>query len=211
LEINDMTQTPLADDIAFVRQIAEEGQTTPSLSGRFRILWGSLTGFALIAHWLAMKEVFILPIEYIGAVWLGVGVVGGIASALLGRALDNKPGASSVGNQAQQAAWPVTGGGIFLYAAAIAFVVVGRGQSVVLFDTIMPVAFFAYAINEAMAARLFRRRQSHFLCAVALVFCAGTTALIGTAEVYLLAAIGVIATQFLPGIIALRREPSTIV
>ena len=206
-----MTQTPLADDIAFVRQIAEEGQTTPSLSGRFQIMWGGLIGTALVAHWLAAKGLFWLPVEQIGAVWFGVGVFGGIASVLLSRTLGNKPGLSSAGNQAEQAAWPVTGAGLFLYAIAIALGVALRGQPVVLFDTIMPVAFFVYAVNQAMAARLFRRKQSRIMCAVLLIFSALTAALIGMAEVYLVAAAGVFVTQLLPGIIALRNEPSMIV
>ncbi len=206
-----MTQTPLADDIAFVRQIAEEGQTTPSLSGRFRIMWGGLVAAALISHWLAMRDMFFVSIEYIGVVWLGVGVLGGIFSALLGRSLRDKPGGSSAGNQAQQAAWPITGAGLFLYAIATAYAVAVRGQPVILFDTIMPVAFFGYAVNEAMAARLFRRRQSHVICLVALLFSAMSLVLIGTVEVYLVAAFGVAITQLVPGVLAVRNEPSTIV
>ncbi len=206
-----MTQTPLADDIAFVRQIAEEGQTTPSLSGRFQIMWGVLVTAALICHWLAMKGMFFVSIDYIGAVWLGVGVLGGIFSALLGRSLRDKPGGSSAGNQAQQAAWPITGAGLFLYAIAAAYAVVVRGQPIVLFDTIMPVAFFGYALNEAMAARLFRRRQSYVICLVALAFSAMSLVFVGTAEVYLVAAFGVALTQLVPGIAAMRNEPRTIV
>lgn len=206
-----MRQTPLADDIAFVRQIAEEGQTTPSLSGRYKIMWGTLVAAALIAQWLTMRDMFILSIEYIGAVWLGVGVVGGILSALLGRSLRDKPGGSSAGNQAQQAAWPVTGAGLFIYAIAAAYAVVARGQPVILFDTIMPVAFFGYAVNEAMAARLFRRRQRYIISMVALLFSAKTLVFVGTAEVYLIAALGVAITQLVPGILAVRNEPGAIV
>jgi len=206
-----MAQTPLADDIAFVRQIAEEGQTTPSLSGRFKIMWGGLIAVALVSQWFAMKDMFFVSIEYIGAVWLGVGVVGGVLSALLGRSLRDKPGGSSAGNQAQQAAWPVTGAGLFLYAIATAYAVAVRGQPVILFDTIMPVAFFGYAVNEAMAGRLFRRRQSYMICTVALVFSAMTLAFIGSAEIYLIAALGVAVTQLVPGVLAVRNEPNTIV
>ncbi|MEO9969086.1 MAG: hypothetical protein ABJG15_04510 [Hyphomonadaceae bacterium] len=206
-----MTSTPLADDIAFVRQIAEEGQATPSLSGRFALMWGILTGLALTIQWLTLRGQFFFSVEYIGAVWMAVGVVGGISSGFLGWSLRNKPGQSSAGNQAEQAAWPISGLGLFVYAISIAVAVVVREQPVILFDTIMPLAFLVYAINQAMAARLFRRKQLNVLSWLSIGFSVITAALVGTVDVYLVAAIGVVVIQVLPGIAALRNEPSTIV
>jgi len=206
-----MTSAPLADDIAFVRQIAEEGQATPSLSGRFALMWGVLTGLALTIQWLTLRGQFFFSIEHIGAVWFAVGIVGGIASGFLGWSLRNKPGQSSAGNQAEQAAWPISGLGLFVYAIAIAVAVVGRGQPVILFDTIMPIAFLTFAINQAMAARLFRRKLLNVLSWLSIGFSIITASLVGTVDVYLVAAIGVVVIQVLPGIAALRSEPSTTV
>ncbi len=206
-----MTQTPLADDIAFVRQIAEEGQAAPSLSGRFALMWGTLVGLALFVQWLTLRGQFFFPVDYIGAVWLAVGLVGGVSSGILGWSLRNKPGQSSAGNQAEQAAWPISGLGLFVYAVAIAVAVVVRGQPVILFDTIMPLAFLAYAINLAMAARLFRHKPLNVLSWLSIGFSVITAVLVGTADVYLVAAIGVVVLQVLPGIAALRNEPDTIV
>ena len=196
-----MTTTPLADDIAFVRQIAEEGQATPSLSGRFALMWGILVGLALTVQWLMLRGQFFLSIDYIGAVWLAVGIVGGVSSGFLGWSLRNKPGQSSAGNQAEQAAWPISGLGLFVYAIAIAVAVVGRGQPVILFDTIMPIAFLTFAINQAMAARLFRRKLLNVLSWLSIGFSIITASLVGTVDVYLVAAIGVVVIQVLLSLI----------
>ena len=130
---------------------------------------------------------------------------------MLGSSLRNKPGSSAPGNRASASVWPVTSAAIFLYATAIGFAVAYRDAPIILFDTIIPLAFALYAVMQAVGAALFRNKASWGLVLSTLALVAVSMFLVGTAEVYLVAALGVIMTQILPGIMGLRAEPKSIV
>lgn len=205
-----MRGSDLSEDLAFARKLAEEGAAAPSLSGRFSVLWGSLVMTALIIQWTIEIGWLMIHPASIGLLWLGVAILGGAGTAALSRGLANKPGLGSAINRSQNAAWPVVAIGIFLYAGAIAFAVVGRGQSPLLFDTIMPVAFLLYAAVQAASAALGRAAILHAMTVLSLVFAVVSAAMIGMPAVYLVAALGVGLTQIAPGLLALRAEPRTV-
>lgn len=206
-----MTNSSLAEDIAFVRQMAEEGATAPTLGGRFSVLWGVLVTLALACHWAVLEGLLPLAQDMIGAIWVTMAVVGTIGSSVMGRGLANKPGASAPGNRVGGAVWPVISGGIFLYAIAIAIAVSVRGQPVLLFNSIIPFAFILYAVGASIEGTLFRRKLPWVMVAVSMALAAITMVLIDLPVIYLLAAAGVVLTQIIPGLFDLRAEPKTIV
>lgn len=206
-----MNQQNLTEDLAFVRQMAEEGASAPCLSGRFSVWWGSLVTLALLTHWATLRGLVPIEPQWIGAIWVVMAVVGLIGSSLLGRSLRHKPGGSAPGNRASASVWPVSTAAIFLYATAIGFAVAFRDAPSILFDTIIPLTFAIYAVMRATGAVLFRNRASWTLVLVALAIVAVSMYLVGRPEVYLIAALGVVMTQILPGIMGLRAEPNSIV
>ena len=152
-----MAQSPFADDLNFVRQMAEEGAAAPTLGGRFAVWWGSLVAAALVCHWATITGNFPIDPPMVGAIWVTMAVVGMIGNVFLGKALSNKPGLSAPGNRAEGALWPVITLGIFLYATAIGFAVALRDQPSLLFNTIIPMAFTLHAVGAAVAGSLYRR------------------------------------------------------
>lgn len=206
-----MTSQTLSDDLDYVRQLAEEGASAPILSGRFSILWGSLVAMAMIAHWSVMTGMMALNPQWVWTIWAGMGVLGFIGSAILSATMSDKPGQSTPGNRADQAVWPVTAVGLFLYASAIGVAVFVRDLPAILFDTIIPVAFLTHALNKATAASLFREGGRKPLVLLALLLVAVSMLLIGRPELYLIAAIGVILLHVVPGYFELRAEPSKVV
>lgn len=200
-----------ADDLAYVRQITEEGASAPSLSGRFTIWWGVLVTIALLLHWSVLQGFGLIQTEYIGAIWMTMGIVGGIGSGIMSRSMRGKPGSSTAGNRAQNAVWPVITVAIFIYAIGLAFAVAQRGQPVVLFDTIIPLAFTLYAVTFAMSGVLFRDKMMSVKVIATLVLIGACVYLIGSPTLYLVAAAGVIVTQIIPGFAQLRAEPKSIV
>ncbi len=202
-----MHANELSEDLAFARRLAEEGARAPSLSGRFSVWWGALVTVALLVHWsIATGQLAVHP-AVIGFIWLGVAVLGNAGTVVLARSLADKPGQGSALNRTEYGTWPVIGSGIVLYAAIITVIVIGRGQPPVLFDTIMPVAFLLYAAGDAASAALQRRSPFRSVSGLSLVLAGLTAALIGLPAMYLVAALGVVATQVIPGLIALRAEP----
>ncbi|MEL7482587.1 MAG: hypothetical protein AAGJ29_13625 [Pseudomonadota bacterium] len=206
-----MTKSPLVDDLAFARAMAEEGATAPSLSGRFAVMWGLLVTLALLAHWAVLRNILPIEPQYIGLIWLTMGVVGGIATAALRMTLRSKPGQSTAGNQAEAAGWPVVSLVLFSVAACIAASVFFRGQPPILFDMIIPMAFGFYTVMTALSARLFRTTSSQWQIWLSGLLAAGSAALLGHPDLYLLAAVGAVLTQIVPGILAMRAEPDAVV
>ena len=182
-----MNSSPLADDLAYVRQMAEEGASAPTLSGRFSVWWGMLVSIALACHWATITGQFPLEPEMIGLIWMimaGVGIVGTI---ILGRALGDKPGQSAPGNRAESAVWPVIVAGIFLYATAIGFAVALRDQPHLLFNTIIPLAFILHAVGAAISGSLYRRSTPWIVVVISLMLAGLTMFWIDRPEIYLIA------------------------
>jgi len=206
-----MDNSPLADDIEFVRQMAEDGASAPSLGGRFAVWWGALVSVALVCHYATVTGQFPLQQNMVGLIWVIMAVVGMIGNVVLGRALSNKPGLSAPGNRAESAVWPVITAGIFLYATAIGFAVTLRDQPALLFNTIIPMAFILHAVGAAVGGSLHRRSTPWFVVAASLILAALAMFWIDRPEIYLLAAAGIVITQIIPGLIDLRAEPKSVV
>ena len=206
-----MAQSPLADDIEFVRQLAEEGASTPNIGGRFGVLWGVVISAALLLHWTAFHDWSPIQPQHLMYTWLGSVLVGFVGQFIIGAGLAHKPGASSAGNRAGGAIWMILGPGFGFLFAGIAIAVFVRGQSPMLFNMIMPAAFLAYGGAAGVAAALFRQK-SQWIAAILCLFASfGTAALANTSEAYLVAALGVFVTQVIPGILDMRAEPKAVV
>ena len=206
-----MSQTPLADDLAYVRQMAEEGASAPSLGGRFSLWWALLAAIALMTHWATLTGNVPIAMGQIGFIWIIFAVLGVLGNFVLAATLRGKPGGSAPGNRVQNAIWPVTTAGLFLYGTAIGFGVGMRDLPVVLFDTIMPVAFIMHAVNSSAAAVLFREKLPWLTVGVSLVTAAVCTYLIGSTTTYLVATAGVLLAWLYPSIQTLRAEPKSVV
>ena len=206
-----MAQSPLADDLDFVRQMAEEGASAPSLGGRFAFMWGVLITLALLIHWLAFQPWSPMKPQYLLYSWLGIVGLGMIGNFTLGSGLANKPGSSAPGNRAGEAIWMIIGPGFGVLFAGIAVAVYARGQSAMLFNMIMPAAFLAYGAAAGVSAALFRQKSQWIVAILCLAATFGTAALANTSEAYLIAALGVFVTQVIPGLFDLRAEPKSVV
>ena len=92
-----MTRDELVEDLSYVRALAEEGRHAPLLGGSFLLLWGPLNTVAYFAHWSILMGY--LPsgggLSFV-MLWTAYGVIGGVASSVLGRRVREKPGKSDV-------------------------------------------------------------------------------------------------------------------
>ena len=206
-----MDKSPLADDIEFVRQMAEEGAKAPNVGGRFAVLWGILITIALILHWSAFQNWSPIEPQHLLFTWLGTTGFGVIATFALGASIANKPGASAPGNRAGEAIWTILGPGFGTLFAGVAVAVYAREQSPMLFNMIMPAAFLAYGAAAGVSAALFRQRSQWFVALLCLAASFATAALANTSEAYLVAAAGVFVTQVIPGLIDMRAEPKSVI
>lgn len=198
------------NDLDRLISIAESGARAPLIGGRYLLLWGGLSALACLAHGAVIEGWLPLDLRNVGLVWLIYGVVGGTVSAFLGRGLAAKPGAASAGNRVARAAWTAVALGIFAYVMAILAWTLFFGAPVLLFDSILTIAFFGYAFAFAVTAALAGQNWLYLPSALSIAAAAVTPLLYGSSALYFVSAGGIAAAAILPGLVMVSREPKAV-
>lgn len=206
-----MTREELLDDLAYARTLAEEGRHAPLLGGGYLVFWGALNMSAYLLHWSFLTER--LP-QAGGAsfavLWMVYGLISGVGMGLLGRRLRDKPGKSAVGVRAERSIFR----GVGLAMLAVVMGCIGRmaldGDPLAVNGIMGP----AFALFGAALTAIAAMSGEKWLWPFA--FLAFATALLlglfaNAPWAYLLAAAASVLVLAVPGIILLRREPSTLV
>lgn len=194
-------------DLAWLKSIAESGAGAPLIGGRYLLLWGGLSVLATLAHGLVLAGIVPVPVAGVGVIWLIYGIVGGVASRLIGSGLSEKPGATSAANRVARAAWTTVGFGIFGYVLAILLWTSLFGAPVVLFDSILTIAFFGYAFAFSVTAALSGRKWLYGPALLSGLAAMATPVLYGSATLYFAASAVILVTAVIPGIAMMVREP----
>lgn len=205
---------PSAEDIAYVRRLAESGARAPLNGGRFMAWWGLLIAIAWTAQHFAVNGLIGGPGSGIfGIIWLSYGIAGMAGQFLLARGMRQKPGAGSAGNRASRSVWAA--GGLSIAAMVIGVAVLantalaGTAAAVQVFDWIVPVAFAVYACALVVTGSLAGERIAIIAGYGAMAMVALFTAFILHPDRYLFAAAGAAATVLLPGLLLFAREPKS--
>lgn len=203
----------LADDLEYVRTIAEAGEDTPAIGGRFATLWFLLVTTALIAHWALAKGFFAgLDERWAGAIWMTMGILGGIGSFILGKTACDLPGQSAPINRVDRSTWRVASIGLFAFAISIVVAVSVRPElSVDLFDAIMPAAFLIYGVSYAATAAFSKDAAKWLPVIVSIAFACITIGMFGLNDAYLAAAAGTLLCWLTGGARQLMNEPKSVV
>jgi hypothetical protein len=193
---------PTLDDIAELRAIAERGRSAPLLGGAHLILWGAAMALALLINWGVAARVLPWPGYSLAISWFGIVLAAWAASVVLGRRQTCEPGAHSVGNRVERAAWMTAGGFLATLAVAL-FVRASLGGDEAdwsLFAIMPPVMFGAYAMALQASAVAAGSKSLKAYVLVSLALAATTAYLIGDVAQYLVAAGGVAIVSILPGL-----------
>lgn len=181
------------DDLARLRAIAEQGRSTPLLGGWHLVLWGCAMTSALLINWAVIARILPWPGWSLAISWFGIVLAAWIASTLLGRRQAGEPGACSVGNRVERAAWIAVGAFLSILSLALfaRASLSGDPHAWDLFMMMSPVMFGAYAIALRVSAVAGDSAGTRPYVLVALAFAAATAFLIGDPAQYLVAAAGV--------------------
>lgn len=194
-------------DIAWLKSLAESGAQAPLVGGRYLLLWGGLSVLATFAHGLVVAGLLPVPVASVGFIWLVYGIVGGVASRFIGNGLADKPGAASAANRVSRAAWTTVAFGIFGYVLAIVLWTSAFGAPVLLFDSILTIAFFGYAFAFSVTAALSGLKWLYGPALLSGLAAMATPVLYGSAALYFAASVTVLVAAVVPGILLMMREP----
>jgi len=197
---------PSAEDIAYVRKLAESGARAPLLGGRFMAWWGLLIAIAYGAHHFALQGAIGDGRTIFAYIWIGFAVAGVAGQLALARTMPAKSGAGSAGNRASRSVRMAAAGSIgsVVFGAAVA---AQSGAGPATFDWSVPVAFSTYACALVVTGSLSAARTILVAGTGAIVMAGLFTALILNPDRYLVASLGAALTVLLPGVLLVRAEP----
>lgn len=206
-----MTREELLSDLAYARELAEEGRHAPLLGGAYLTFWGVLNAVAfaaqygILAGWIPLAGGAAFAV-----LWISYGVVAGVGSALLRQRARSKPGKTAIGARAESALWQ---GAAF---ALLAIVVGSIVRMLITGDATAPNAIFgpAFAIYGAVLVGTASLSEQKWMRSFG-VTSVGIGALLclfaNEDWAYPLAALGSLLVLAWPGLILLKHEPSAIV
>lgn len=206
-----MTKEELAQEIAYVRTLAEEGRQAPLVGGSYLILFGTLLAVSYGMHWATlMGALGENGDDVLGYIWIGYFVFAFAGFALLVRRVHRKPGIASMANKVDRLVWRSVG----LAITAVVIGCVGRmiiAQDYLAPNAIMGASFASFGIALGLTAAV--SGQSWLTLVSLLSFATSATLFLYINEpwAYLLASIASVVVLLMPGIVLVRREPSPIV
>ncbi|MEO0548704.1 MAG: hypothetical protein AAFZ91_02200 [Pseudomonadota bacterium] len=202
----------LSDDLNYIRDLAEAGQSAPLLGGRFLALWGGLVTLAYIGHYIALTGQFGATPVLFAIVWASFLVVGIFAQVLMVKTFPaDKPGASSIGNRVEGVVWGAGGFALSAYFGTVIVKSVISGQPDPGFEWSLPLVFAVYSIGLLTSGVLANNRVLTIAGYGSLAMIALAAWFVGTAEIWLVGALAGFATFFVPGILMMRQEPKSVV
>ncbi len=197
---------PAAADIAWMRNLAEEGAQAPLRGASVLMFAGLLYGVASLFHWGLLVRLIPLPIDSLWMGWVGATLAfWGVLAIAIPR-LQKAPGVSTTANKAAGIAWSGMGWGIFTLFIAMAVLSwrLGDATSPAMFALIPSVILVFYGVGWAVSASMFKSRSMWALSMGSFVAAPALAALAGTNALYLAYAAALFGLMALPGYLFMR-------
>jgi len=168
-------------DIAWMRQLAEEGGRAPYRGASIQFAAGLVYGLAAAAHALVASGAIAAPPAAFAVIWLGATVVFLAVMAALWVRLARAPSATTAANRAARAVWTGVGWACFALFAAFWMVIWRTGQAGAAAFVLVPSIIMAfYGMGWAVTGAMMRDRRlsglavASFAAAPVLGLCVGT-------------------------------------
>ena len=197
-----MTKTEsLMADLEQASRIAQEGEITPLLGGPVGLMWGVLITLIMGFQYLVLSRILEIPYASLTIAWIAFGTIGGLGSAILGRAIDRKPGANSVANRVESYVWIMYAGTMgALFIGAVLNMIFGNGDQT-LWNTVVVFAFAAQGLAYGVVAKVTKLKLLHLSSIASFAVSSVLFIMVDRIEVYLVAAIGAVLTIVIPNLI----------
>ena len=204
--MTETTEDPAAD-IAWMRNLAEEGAGTPFQGGSILMSAGLIYGIASVIHWAQISQLVELPGSVVGIVWLiATGLFLAVLVFLIGR-LKRQEGVMTSGNRASSTAWSALGWGIFAMFASLAALGYQLGEDAILLGVglIPSIIMVFYGVGWAVHAEMQRSSKLWVLSFASFAAAPLLALFAGQAEQYLAYAAALFLLMALPGWMLMRQ------
>ena len=203
--MTDKTEDPAAD-IAWMRQLAEEGADAPMQGASILMSAGLIYGTASLFHWAQISGVFPTSGLAIGIGWLAATALFLLTLAVVIPRLKRGSGVMTASNRASGTVWSSLGWGIFalfLSMAAVGWRTGEQGALLALSLSMSAIMVF-YGIGWAVTAAMYRSRRLWGLAIGSFAAAPLLALLTGRDEQYLAYTAALFLLMALPGFLLMR-------
>lgn len=199
-----MTNSELIADLEQASRIAKAGEDMPLVGGPIGLMWGILLTATFAIHYLILERILDVPEWSFAILWIAFAVIGGLGCLILGRKVDEKPGAASTANRVEKNVW-------VMFTAALGSVAVGillnlllAGGTHELWTIILILGFAGQGLAYGVVAKLTGHGWLHYASFAGCTMAALTMSFYGQNIIYLIAAIGSVFTIIIPSLLSLK-------
>lgn len=147
-----MTKPSLADDVDYLRELAESGATGAPSGGKYFLVWAVVVTVGLILTYAAVTKSLPLAPDQLNYVWAAVLAAGWVASFLMGSTDGARPESARFANRLTSAMWIAAGIGLTAVWAGLAI------SGVASQALMMPIASAVSGVATVASAIIFRIR-----------------------------------------------------
>lgn len=192
-------------DIAYLKQLANEGRDAPVLVGPVLVAASIIFGIPSLFQWAVIAGVLTVNPWAILTVWIVAGVVFAGVLTMIIRKMDTKAGAETIRNRTIGAAWSACGYSIF--AGWLALMAYGFSTGSWAPMSLMPtLVMIAYGSAWLIAGLIVERR---WMAGVGLLSYAGAVALAWFANTHMVFGVYIVlllAVALMPGLYLMRQS-----
>ncbi len=194
-------------DIAWMRQLAEDGARQPFRGASIVMAAGLIYGLASLAHWAALTGVLPGGVDLSAPIWLGATALFLVTLAILIWRLKAGAGVQTTANRVIGAVWSCVGWAIFaLFISLAAYSArLSDGQGVAALYLAPSIIMVFYGLGWAVTASLFRNGRLWWLSIGSFIAAPALAALTGAPEQYLGYAAALFVLMALPGFLLMRQ------
>lgn len=196
-----------AADIAWMRNLAEEGAGTPFQGASILMFAGLIYGSASLFHWAQISGLIEWPGAVLGFVWLIATGLFLVVLTIVIMGLQRKGGVVTAGNRASSTTWSALGWGIFALFGSLAVLGYRLGEDAAMLGLALSpsIIMVFYGIGWAVTATMYRDRMLWILAAGSFVAAPSLAWMAGQAAQYLVYAAALFLLMALPGWMLMRR------
>ena len=197
-----MSDNPLKDELAYIRQLAEQGGVGPMRNGASLVAAGLVYAVAAIAQYLAIKG-FLPQTAWMSAViWFGATIV--FAAVSLAFGFNRHSGQKTMGGRAAAAIWSAVGIAIMFFILCLIVIAnVLKDFSAVSF-LIAPVVLIFYGVGWWIGGAIGGQGWVKLVAVGSFAAAPLITLMAGRAEQLLAYAVCLILFTTVPGVVLMR-------
>lgn len=193
-------------DIAWMRQLAEEGGQTPYRGAAIQFAAGLVYGLAAVAHGVVASGAVVAPPAAFAVIWLGATVVFLAALIVLSLRMARTAAPATAANRAARAVWTGVGWACFALFAALWMVIWRTGQAGAAAFVLVPsIIMVFYGMGWAMTGAMMRERGLIGLAVASFAAAPVLGLFVGTGLQYWAYAAALLGLMALPAWMMMRR------